>query len=80
MDYKGYEINLVCANNVSHDDGSSPVYGDIYDNYYECVEEHPDDEVIYGFFVDDDEAPDWFDDIEDAIDWIDEQISKEENA
>ena len=85
MIYKGFEITVVCANNESHDDGSAPVYGDIYDNYNECLADHPDDEIIFGFFIQDWEgdrvkllsiadAPDWFYRIEDAIEWLDEVL------
>ena len=71
-----FEIKIVCANNISHDDGSFPVYGDIYEQYEECKREHPNDEIIFGYYVEDisinnfTETPDWFYTIEEAIEWI----------
>lgn len=81
MKYKGYEIAVACANNISHDDGSSPVYGDIYENYPECIRDHPDDEVMFGFIIKNKAdthwcvVPDWFNELDDLIRWIDDAES-----
>ena len=70
-----FEIKVVCADNISHDE-SYPVYGDIYEQYEECKREHPNDEIIFGYYVEDisknnfTETPDWFYTIEEAIEWI----------
>lgn len=78
MTYKGFEITTACANNVSHDDGSAPIYGDIYDDYNEYLSDHPDDEVIFGFFINVYDAPDWFYTINDAMEWVDKYIEMQE--
>lgn len=75
MIVNGYEIKILCANKwcsketVGHPEKNEYVYGDIYDVYEDCVSEHPDEDVMYGYFVDEgkDTTPDWFDDIEEAI-------------
>ena len=65
-----FEIIIVCANFDKEIGG----YGDIYDSLYDCIEEHPDDEVIFGYCIlcedDNIETPDWFDTIEEAISWV----------
>lgn len=66
MKINGYELIVVCANYDKEVNG----YGDIYDCVEKCLEEHPDDEVMYGYYLEGDtETPDWFDTIEEAIAW-----------
>lgn len=67
MKINDYELTVVCANM----DGSTGMYGDIYDCVEECLKEHPDDEVIYGYHLSKEgvDTPDWFDTIEEAVHW-----------
>lgn len=73
-----YLIETVCANDISEDD--YPLYGDIYESYDECRKEHPDEKIIFGYYVKDlrtesegcVETPDWFFTVEDAMNWIKE--------
>ena len=67
MKINGYELIVVCANYDKEVGG----YGDIYDCVEKCLEEHPDDEIIYGFYLRKDgvETPDWFFTIDEAIYW-----------
>ena len=47
MKINGYFVNVVCANYDKEIRG----YGDIYEEVEECLEHHPDDEVIFGFHL-----------------------------
>lgn len=54
-----YSICILCANLFDE------VYGDIYDSIEECLKEHPETEVIYGYGIFDNEmkrVADWSDD------------------
>ncbi len=74
MEYKGYKIDVVCANN---EDG---IYGDIYGSVEDCQAEHPGEKILFGYYADpadqkyeyDTETPDWFDSLAEAMAWIDE--------
>lgn len=65
MKIYGYDLNVVCTNVWEG------TYGDIYDDIEECLNEHPDSNVIYGFHLNHNniETPDWFDTVKDAFDW-----------
>ena len=69
MKINGYELTVICANY----DKNTKCYGDIYDCVEDCIEAHPDDEIIYGYHLnhlkDNVETPDWFNTIEEAINW-----------
>ena len=66
MKINGYELMVVCANL----DKDINCYGDIYDCVEDCLNEHPGDEIIYGYhLVGEKETPDWFGTIEEAIAW-----------
>ena len=42
----GYKLSVVCANDCG--DG---IYGDIYTEVEECLREHPNTEILYGFHL-----------------------------
>ena len=67
MKINGYIIEIVCANY----DKENKCYGDIYEEVEQCLQEHPNDEVIYGFHLRKDgvETPDQFFTIDEAIYW-----------
>ena len=68
MKINDFELKVVCANYDNNIGG----YGDIYTCVEDCLNDHPDDRVIYGFVLvrdDVDNTPDWFDTIEEAIRW-----------
>ena len=67
MKINGYVVDIVCANY----DKEKECYGDIYEEVEQCLQEHPNDEVIYGFYLRNDgvETPDWFFTIDEAIYW-----------
>ena len=67
MKINGYIIEIVCANY----DKENKYYGDIYEEVEECLKEHPNDEIIYGFHLRKDgvETPDWFFAMDEAIYW-----------
>ena len=76
MTYKGYRIDVACAN--KEDD----ICGDIYASLDECIKDHPGDEdsTVFGFCISADsnehlcfDIPDWFETVEEAIAWIDEK-------
>lgn len=77
MKVNGYEINVMCANAyLCSETAGSPesdefTYGDIYDTYEDCVEDHPDEDVLYGYYLKKErvETPDWFNSIEEAVNW-----------
>lgn len=63
-----YSICLLCANILEGN------YGDIYQSVEECLSEHPESEVMYGYGIIDNEtgyiadwADDWYNTIEEAI-------------
>lgn len=62
----GYKLSVVCAN-----DSGNGIYGDIYTEVEECLREHPNTEILYGFHLEKDgvETPDWFDTAEEAVAW-----------
>ena len=75
MKIKDYELIIVCANYDKNVGG----YGDIYKSAEKCKEEHPNDKIIYGYYLKgESETPDWFYTIEEAIEWavLDDIISK----
>lgn len=71
-----FKIHVVCANEIE-----PYLYGDIYDDVSECKHAHPDEYIIYGFYVERishsnhptkpeaEETPDWFYTIQEAVDW-----------
>ena len=67
MMINGYKIDVVCANYDKELKG----YGDIYTEVEECLAEHPDDEVVFGFHLSKEgvETPDWFENIEESVSW-----------
>lgn len=69
MKINGFDLVVVCANYDKEVGG----YGDIYDCVEKCIEEHPDDDIVYGYYLKSGdteiETPDWFDTIEDAVSW-----------
>lgn len=68
MKINGYEVDIVCANYDPRIGG----YGDIYDELDECLKDHPECKIMWGFHIRDDSmpTPDWFPTIEDVIHWI----------
>lgn len=66
MIINGYKLEIVCANVTTN--GS---YGDIYTHLQECIAEHPNEEIRFGFYLDKSGkyTPDWFDTIDDAVAW-----------
>lgn len=61
----GINIIPVYANRLENG-----VYGDIYTSYDECKAEHPDQEVIYGYYADIEDGPDFFETVYEAEDYI----------
>lgn len=66
MKINGYKLDIVCANVLP-----DRTYGDIYDEVEQCVQEHPEEEIRFGYYLNKENAdtPDWFDSIDDAIAW-----------
>lgn len=67
MKINGWTIQVVCANV----EDSKSVYDNIYDNIEECYREHPESNIVIGFYLkpEDDRiaSPDWFWNIESAV-------------
>lgn len=67
-----FKIIIVCANEI--EDG---LYGDIYKKVEDCRNDHPTENIIYGFYCericaispDCEETPDWFNHLTEAVDW-----------
>lgn len=73
MRVRNFNIKPVCANKI--EDG---LYGDIYDCIEDCEKEHPNENIIFGFYAErtnnllGEETPDWFYSIEEAVEWCKE--------
>lgn len=67
-----FKIHIVCANEIEPN-----LYGDIYDEVADCRNQHPTENIMYGFYAerifaetpDAEETPDWFYNLYEAIDW-----------
>lgn len=72
MKINGYELKVVCANK----DKNTGTYGDIYDSMDQCLSEHPEDDVLIGYYLSGEkETPDWFNTLDDVLIWlIDNQV------
>ncbi len=68
MQIGNYVLTVVCANYDKKVGG----YGDIYNSVETCLEEHPNDEVIFGYYLEGGEDIGWFDSVEDAVSWANE--------
>lgn len=74
-----FNIISVCSNY----DERYNTYGNIYENLDECRENHPNSEVIFGYYLKCDEkdveVPDWFDTLKEAIDWANNYYLAKDN-
>lgn len=67
MKIKGFDLQVVCANF----DEETGAYGDIYTSVDECIRNHPNSKILFGYNLVKTgvETPDWFSTVQYAIDW-----------
>ena len=83
--YKGYGIiplyaNKWCCKEVAgHPEQNEYMYGNIYDDYNDLVDDYPHEDVLYGYGIEDGDGR-WFDTLEDIKSCIDQWSIKTDKA
>lgn len=74
-----YANKWCCKEVVGHPEQNEYTYGNIYDDYNDLVDDYPDEEVLYGYGIEDGDGR-WFDTLDDIKGYIDRSIEEVEKA